>query len=181
MAFDFFLSDMIVAQHLRDCRRAERALSLAADAHNVAVGAPGVHPHFAEVTDHAPTALRQIQVMNPRRKVVFPIDFVTLVHAGLCLFDRPIRYNAFKVVFAAKSIGYCPSISSNPRMNSLIYRSCHNGIIESGDYWNQQGLEHQHSCTRSSTELFDSTADLNASRSTKDEIFSRLVSSRFVY
>jgi hypothetical protein len=64
-------------------------------------------------------------------------------------------------------------------MNSLIYRSCHNGIIESGDYWNQQGLEH-HSCTRSSTELFDSTADLNASRSTKDEIFSRLLSSHFV-
>nr|CAH0100300.1 unnamed protein product [Daphnia galeata] len=67
--------------------------------------------------------------------------------------------------------------SSNPRMNSLIYRSCHNGIIESGDYWNQQGLEH---CTRSSTELFDSTADLNASRSTKDETFSRdLASSMF--
>ncbi|XP_032785867.2 acetylcholine receptor subunit alpha-like [Daphnia magna] len=62
--------------------------------------------------------------------------------------------------------------SSNPRMNSLIYRSCHNGVIESGDYWNQQGLEHQ-SCTRSSTELFDSTADLNTSRSTKDETFSR--------
>lgn len=58
-------------------------------------------------------------------------------------------------------------------MNSLIYRSCHNGVIESGDYWNQQGLEHQ-SCTRSSTELFDSTADLNTSRSTKDETFSRL-------
>lgn len=65
-------------------------------------------------------------------------------------------------------------------MNSLIYRSCHNGIIESGDYWNQQGLEH-HSCTHSSTELFDSTADLNTSRSTKDETFSRLVVSPFIY
>ncbi len=110
--------------------------------------------------------------MIPPKKS-FPIDFVTW--SGL--FDPPIRYNAFKVL-SQKSIGY-PSISSNPRMNSLIYRSCHNGIIESGDYWNQQGLEH-HSCTRSSTELFDSTADLhNTSRSTKDETFSRLVSFPF--
>ena len=67
-------------------------------------------------------------------------------------------------------------------MNSLIYRSCHNGIIESGgDYWGQQA-EH-HSC-RSSTDLFgdDSTAELNLSRSTKDETFSRSAATEaFVY
>ena len=87
----------------------------------------------------------------------------------------------FLAAFDRLSLQRCRS-SSNPRMNSLIYRSCHNGIIESGgDYWGQQA-EH-HSC-RSSTDLFgdDSTAELNLSRSTKDETFSRSAATEaFVY
>ena len=55
-------------------------------------------------------------------------------------------------------------------MNSLMYRSC-NGLElgEPSVLWDR--LE-RHSC-RSSTEFFDSTGDLNTSRSTKDESISR--------
>lgn len=47
-------------------------------------------------------------------------------------------------------------------MNSLVYRPC-NGVIESGEFWEtrQSG--------NSSTDLFDSMAELNAARSSKDD------------
>ena len=48
--------------------------------------------------------------------------------------------------------------SSNPRMNSLVYRPC-NGVIESGEFWEPRQSGH------SSTDLFDSMAELNATRS----------------
>ena len=70
--------------------------------------------------------------------------------------------------------------SSNPRMNSLLYRStCNNSGIESADTcWSLQN--HQRSC-RSTTELmFDSSNDIwnMSSRSVKGDTF---CSSRFVF
>lgn len=46
-----------VLQHLRDGGGAERALPLAADAHDGAVGAARVHPRAAAAARHAPPAL----------------------------------------------------------------------------------------------------------------------------
>ena len=57
-------------------------------------------------------------------------------------------------------------------MSSLIYRSC-NGLElgESSVLWDR----HERQSCRSSTDFFDSTADLNTSRSTKEESISRSV------
>ena len=44
-------------QHLRDGGSAERALPIAADAHDGAVGAARFHPRAAALAGHAPPAL----------------------------------------------------------------------------------------------------------------------------
>lgn len=152
-----------LTQYLRDCRRAECAFSFASDAHHVTVGPSSLHPHFASSSDYATASLRQIQVISSFHGdcfLIWPFDPFVLER------NRSINVD--------DSVG---DASSNPRMNSLIYRPCggsqHNGgVVESGDYWGH--ADSRHSC-RSSTDLFDSTADLNTSRSTKDETLSRFV------